>query len=380
MAISVNWITGEIFVPKADTQLVSLGPPEVRQHDTDAFRLELKDLEDDAEGRPWPRTHNHNLPVTIAGVTYARTFEVIPPYFVTYEDGQYRVSLTGSNNNIIDVATVNQVGIISNNSAGLTFSDQINQQSFASFVWIDTTNGLSGVSFPRGTPTDPVNNWADADTIADDLNLENFKLRHALTMPVSEALDAYTIEGLSPIDSQILFQGGTCQGMALRNLSFGGTMGEGYFTARECVLGTLTNFDGGLFNCVINGNITLDATPSDVADISFMNCVSGFPGDVAFTLDYNGCPSSTQFRNWSGGMVIDNFTDASAFMSIDMAQGKVTLNASCTDGQILVRGVGELIDNSGAGCNVVRSGLITPEDVVLARDNARAANQQTKQL
>jgi hypothetical protein len=119
MAISVNWNTRVIFVPKADLTLVSGSLYEL---DTNGFRLELKNLEDD-EGIPFLDTHRHNTEVTVAGVTYARTLEIINGYSIEFEDGQYTVRLVGSNNNFFDVEAgilvQNQVSVIPTNSAGL---------------------------------------------------------------------------------------------------------------------------------------------------------------------------------------------------------------------------------------------------------------------
>jgi hypothetical protein len=118
MAVSVNWITGVITIPRADMPIIQVSP-EVRELDTAVFFDDLKDLEASVEGMPWPDTQRHNLPYTISGITYAESLEIIPPYSVTFEDGTYAVSLKGTNNNLIDVANTNQVRILANNSAGL---------------------------------------------------------------------------------------------------------------------------------------------------------------------------------------------------------------------------------------------------------------------
>jgi len=118
MAISVNWPTRIISVPKADTVLVQASP-EIRSLDLNVLRLRLKDLEDDEEGIPWPDTHRHNTTTTISGVTLARVVEVINGYTITFEDGQYAVNLYGANSNVSDVVNVNQVSVRSANSAGL---------------------------------------------------------------------------------------------------------------------------------------------------------------------------------------------------------------------------------------------------------------------
>jgi len=106
-------------VPRADLTLISAGPPEVRQLDINAFRLELKAIEASEEGEPFEDTHQHNTSVNLSGVTFARTVEIINGYTVTFEDGQYAVNLVGANSNIADVANVNQVSIRSFNAAGL---------------------------------------------------------------------------------------------------------------------------------------------------------------------------------------------------------------------------------------------------------------------
>ena len=121
MATSIDWGTKVISVPKADLTLVS---GTLYELDTAAFRLELKDLEDSDDGMPFPDTHVHNVPVTVAGVTYARTIEIVNGYSVEFEDGQYSVRLVGSNNNIFDVENgilvpTGLVTVIPTNAAGL---------------------------------------------------------------------------------------------------------------------------------------------------------------------------------------------------------------------------------------------------------------------
>jgi hypothetical protein len=118
VAISIDWSTQVILVPQADLTYVSPGLYEL---DVEAFRLELKDIEDSEEGMSFPDTHARNAPVTLAGTTYAQTFEIINGYTVEFEDvgTPYTVRCVGANHNIGDVKVVNQVSLIIGNSAGL---------------------------------------------------------------------------------------------------------------------------------------------------------------------------------------------------------------------------------------------------------------------
>ena len=123
MAISINWTTKVISIPKNDLDLVQSSPTEIRELDLDVFRLALKNLEDSEAGMINPDTHRHNPSVTIGGLQLARVIEIINGYTITFEDGQYAVNLVGANSNVADVTNVNQVSVRSFNSAGLIITN-----------------------------------------------------------------------------------------------------------------------------------------------------------------------------------------------------------------------------------------------------------------
>ncbi len=119
MALSMNWDTQVVTVPQAD--LTSLGGG-VYELDVDAFRLALKDLEDSEVGMAFPATHRHNTEVTLSGVTYARTVEMINGYTVSFENTgtPYVVSCVGANHNLGDVTNFDGgMSLLIGNSAGL---------------------------------------------------------------------------------------------------------------------------------------------------------------------------------------------------------------------------------------------------------------------
>ena len=116
MAITIDWATKIINIPQ--DYLTDLGGG-VYELDVNTFRLDLRDIEDDEDGIPFQHTHTHNTEVTLGGLTLSRVVEIIAPYTITFENGQYAVNLVGANNNIADRTNVNQVSIRSNNSAGM---------------------------------------------------------------------------------------------------------------------------------------------------------------------------------------------------------------------------------------------------------------------
>ena len=149
MAISINPLTFVINVPKADLTLVQASP-EIRELDLDVFRLNLKAYEAAEYGIYLYKTHNHNTEVTLGNLTFARVIEILPPYTVTFEDGQYAVNLVNANSNVSDRTNVNQVSVRSANSAGLVAAtstvtaDDVN--AIADAVWEELIAGHSDVA------------------------------------------------------------------------------------------------------------------------------------------------------------------------------------------------------------------------------------------
>ena len=122
MAITPDWPTKTFSIPQADLTLVS-GTLYTLNTETQ-FRQNINALMASEEGIVFEDPISHNTEVTVFGVTYARTIEVINGYSVTFTpDSQYSVRLEGSNNNLADVQTgvlnQNQVQVIPTNSAGL---------------------------------------------------------------------------------------------------------------------------------------------------------------------------------------------------------------------------------------------------------------------
>lgn len=139
MAITIDPQTFVINVPKDDMTLIQSTPTEIRELDLNWFRLELKAYEAAEYGIYLPKTHNHNTEVTLGSLTFARVIEILPPYTITFEDGQYAVNLVNANSNVSDRTNVNQVSVRSANSAGLVAAtstittDDIN--AIADAVW-----------------------------------------------------------------------------------------------------------------------------------------------------------------------------------------------------------------------------------------------------
>jgi len=122
MALTLDKATGKISVPQADLTLVS---GTIYTMDAESyFWRELMALLATEDYMPCIDAYNRNTAVTVAGTTFAPTFEIINGYTVEFTpDAQWTVVIEQSNNNIFDVAggilVQNQVQVIPTNSAGL---------------------------------------------------------------------------------------------------------------------------------------------------------------------------------------------------------------------------------------------------------------------
>lgn len=157
--VTVNWGTKLISVPQSDLVMVS---GTTYTHDTDVFRLDVIDLQDDVlGGMVYLDALEHTKEKTIAGITYARFVEIINGYTVEYEDGMYAVILEGSNNNIFAEGIIvrNQVSIIPTNAAGLIVAPD-NSQAIAAAVWAELAANEIGAG-TRGLEATETNQSSD---------------------------------------------------------------------------------------------------------------------------------------------------------------------------------------------------------------------------
>lgn len=121
MAITIDYLTNEILIPKADTVFVSTDPitgRETRSLDMDFLWKALADIQDNTTDVWAPTAYINTPPQDLGGITLARSVLILDPYYVTFENGTYAVELEGGNTNLHTRTTVNSVAVHSNNSVG----------------------------------------------------------------------------------------------------------------------------------------------------------------------------------------------------------------------------------------------------------------------
>ena len=349
MAITIDWATAVINVNQVDMVLIQSTPSIVYQLDMEDFRLALKDLEDDLEGMPWPVTHSRNAPVVISGANLAQVIEILPPYTVSFEETgtPYRVNVVGANTNIGERVNLGsgEVSVSTSNSAGLQDLNSLQAASFNGGVTIDVNSSFTGTTFPIGTRQSPVNNLSDAISIAENRGLHIIYLASSLTINTEDTGDGYEFIGNGATHITLTINpGANFSNSTIRNCTVQGTLDNSNIL-RECNILDLDDINGFIFQCALSGTISLGGTVQS----NILQCFSGVAGGGTSqtpTIDYGGSGRDLVIRDYSGGIKITNKTGALDACSIDMSSGQVVIDSTVTAGEITVRGLCKVTDNS----------------------------------
>ena len=323
MPITVDWPNKVVEIPRNDMPLVQSNPIEIRSLDLQQLHLTLRALEA-GDGIDYPHTHDYVLPFDVGGTSLAPVLAMINDYTVRFEDGQYAVNLIGANSNVGDVVNINQVSVRSSNSAGLTFSEQINAQSFVEqAISIDANDGFPGTAFPTGTPTRPVDNLADAVSIANFRGLNKFYVDGDLTLDVATNQPA-TWVGFGAIRTRLVLSAGVSVASHEFDEARLSGVQNGLAVYRDCRLDGISGFDGVARDCFIFGPITAAANATLVG---LYNCTSIIPGGSRPVLDLSLSDCNAQVRNWTGGLTLTGL-NTPRDVSIDVNSGTVEIDST----------------------------------------------------
>lgn len=224
--------------------------------------------------------------------------------------------------------------------------------SYMGALNIDTANGTAGTVFgTNGTVGNPVNNVADAIVLDAILKSRVYRLRGSITL--TTAHDDWSFLGTGT-ETVVSIGGQDVQDSFFDGCELSGNAANSHIHAHDCTLDGLTNFSGILSQCRLRNSLSLAANST-----MFAHCVSYVPGAGGTPiLDVQGTGRTFQLRAYSGGIRIQNMSDAGNAGTIELVAGQVILDASCTDGDLAIRGIGSLTDNS-AGTTINTDALLS---------------------
>jgi hypothetical protein len=250
-----------------------------------------------------------------------------------------------------------QVKLASASSATLQEQSDIQYSSYQNGVWVDVINGVPGVKFPIGTPRAPVSNLTDAQSIADVVGLNTIYVLESLTITAGPDHTDMLFIGRSPKTTAIHIDAAAvvtdCEYQAA--LVSGTLDGSCYITS--CAVKNLLFISGHLETCVLREG-TISLAGSGIGMINRCSSVDAFDAGVGIPeIDFNGSGQTVALQGFDGSIRLKNKSGPEN-VEINLAAGKVWIDADVTAGIINVRGVGEVVDNSTGTTVVNTDGLL----------------------
>lgn len=235
----------------------------------------------------------------------------------------------------------NIAGDINDNGTNTTYSGMDHSYSFQGYVWIDTNSGITGTNYPRGTPTHPVNNLADAFNIADELGLTSLRVRGSVSLDRSYA--GWRIDGYASVETDVItLNSQNVDGTIFNRVTLTGT-GTGSFSAESCLLDNVTGVAGIAARCGFKNTTTLAAAATFLINDSY---------SISAPAVFDVAGANSTLRGGVNGDIRINNVGAGSEVSVGQGYGTVVIDATCTDGDVTIQGNSAITDNSGAGCSV----------------------------
>lgn len=217
-------------------------------------------------------------------------------------------------------------------------------------IFINTELNTNG----NGYQQSPFNNLSDAIDLAENQNLRTLIVMADIIFDRSvKNFDVQGI-GLPEVDMN---------GFEMKNTSFLRCKLKGAFTssiiAEECIILDTATLNGFYTRCSFSGT-SVCANNSFVTLVDSISSIAG-TGRPTISLSPTS-PTNLAIRSQRGGLNITNCNNIDDNVTVEMMAGAVTLESSCTGGVVVLRGVGEHIDNSNG--SIVVNQMIGPTKLI----------------
>lgn len=255
------------------------------------------------------------------------------PYTAT--DGSFTINIESQVSNLVD-STVAQL-------------EELQYSSYQNRVWVDVNTSNSGVDYPSGTREYPVNNAQDATAIANNKGFGSIAILTDTTLSTGDDLSGFTVIGMNPTRTTVIIEDTADVANAeFRECTVKGTL-DGNVLITKCIVEDLEYMSGIISDSWIKGTIALGGS----VNAHILGCHSGEVGNTAPRIDMGGSGQSLGVRDYHGRLEIYNMTGSLDNAYINMSSGEVVLEDTITAGNIFVRGICALTNNSGgAAVNV----------------------------
>lgn len=269
-----------------------------------------------------PFEGNHTLYVN--GNLYAS--DGSSPFIKTLS--QYNVSIISMVSNLVDTEVVTV-----DDGTGSGGTTQPSYPNMTDVVYIDINSNTTGITYPSGTKENPVNNINDAISIAYNNNIENIKLLSDITIDIN--LTNINIHGNN---HSIAFNNANIQNCTITRSHVSGII-NGDAILSSCIVSELFALNLECNNCDIR-SMTIGGSA-----LKLISCYSTGLNNV-FTLSmYSNDISDVTIISFTGSMILKNSIQNHKY-HINISSGSLILDSTCSNGDIKLSGVTNLINYS----------------------------------
>lgn len=205
-----------------------------------------------------------------------------------------------------------------------------------------------------GTISNPVSTEAAALTIAAALGINAFHISGVIFLGVAHTEATFYGSGAGTL----LFNSKSTSKCVFEDLTL---IGDAVFSAnltRDCRFSGVTNFAGDARRCEFIGS----GIPCSISGSDFVDCRTVGSGTVRFS--FAGTNQPVVFRDFVGDVTIEDMDTAGINVQFGLGAGRVTVDPTCTSGDLVLSGIATLADNS-AGTAVDAASLVS--DATVAR-------------
>lgn len=204
-------------------------------------------------------------------------------------------------------------------------------------VYVDTVNGTAGTTtFENGTETLPVDNIADANTLAAALGISRFQIAPGSSITLTAAQNNQSFDGT---DGWTLALGGQdIAGSSFRNANVSGVSAGAGTTQKfvDCLMNNTSHIKNThLHTCGILGTQTL----IEAGDHFWDRCHSGVAGTGVPVMQWGPLvgSSNVNIRNYSGGVQFEGMGDTGTDTASVEGRGQF-IEGTCAGGTVAIRG------------------------------------------
>ncbi len=255
-------------------------------------------------------------------------------------------------------------------SSAATLQDQaaLRYSSYQNAVWLDVEGSDSGTDYPLGTREYPVNNLANAISIANEEGFKAIQTLSSITIGNGVDIRDFEIIGSCKIYTEIIIESSAqTNHLKLQKCNVvSGTLDHGTHIY-DCTVGDITNLDGHIYSSGLYGKLVLNGDGNIILADCFTN-----DQDNPVVIDMGGSGQDLSMPNYAGLITVKNLTSATEEIGIGLNAGMVVLDSTITAGTIIISGVGLCMDNTTGTANVNVDGLVNSIEVITAADIADA--------